>query len=270
MAVLALEALRESAAVQEGELGKEHPAVARTHALAADVYWQIGQAEEAEAVSKRAMKVLAAMPAVHQRSDEAAAALSHVALHLKRTGRSEMAVAPLQRALSIRKEHPDHLLQAVGTATDLASLLLSLKRPNEALPILLSALPSLRSFLGPSHVASLPLLSLLSAAHSSLDQWGDAAGVVGEMWEVVRGEGMEAVMADAMRGDEAAIGMWIPLADALGSEERFRLLHQAVEQQAVEQHAVDQAAKGEEAGGEAAARARWLEVLREMAIINSG
>ncbi|CAI5531552.1 unnamed protein product [Closterium sp. Naga37s-1] len=271
MAVLALEALKQCVAVQGEELGKDHPAVARTYALAADVYWQIGQAEEAEKVSKRAIKVLAAMPAAHQRSEEAAAALSHVALHLKRTDRCGMAVPLLQRALSIRNEHPDHLLQAVGSATDLASLLLSLRRPNEALPILLSALPSLRSFLGPSHTASLPLLSLLSAAHSSLDQWSEAAGVVGEMWEVVRGEGMEEAMGEAMRGDEAAIGMWIPLADALGSEERFLLLQQAVEQ----------AARGAEAGGgskqrgeagedAAAARARWLEVLREVTMIGSG
>ncbi|CAI5992230.1 unnamed protein product [Closterium sp. NIES-64] len=271
MAVLALEALKQCVAVQGEELGKDHPAVARTYALAADVYWQIGQAEEAEKVSKRAIKVLAAMPAAHQRSEEAAAALAHVALHLKRTDRCGMAVPLLQRALGIRKEHPDHLLQAVGTATDLASLLLSLRRPNEALPILLSALPSLRSFLGPSHTASLPLLSLLSAAHSSLDQWSEAARVVGEMWEVVRREGMEEAMGGAMRGDEAAIGMWIPLADALGSEERFLLLQKAVEQ----------AARGAEAGGEsngrgevgedaAAARARWLEVLREMTMINNG
>ncbi|CAI5476778.1 unnamed protein product [Closterium sp. Yama58-4] len=48
MAVLAFEALKESAAIQKRELGKDHPAVAKTHALAADVYWQIGQTEEAE------------------------------------------------------------------------------------------------------------------------------------------------------------------------------------------------------------------------------
>ncbi|CAI5480809.1 unnamed protein product [Closterium sp. Yama58-4] len=257
MAVLALEALKQCVVVQGEELGKDHPAVARTYALAADVYWQIGQTEEAEKVSKRAIKVLAAMPAAHQRSEEAAAALSHVALHLKRTDRNGMAVSLLQRALSIRKEHPDHLLQAVGTATDLASLLLTLRRPNEALPILLSALPSLRSFLGPSHAASLPLLSLLSATHSSLDQWNEAARVVGEMWEVVRGEGMEEAMGEAVRGDEAAIGMWIPLADALGSEERFLLLQQALEQ----------SERGAEAAQDAAARTRWLEVLREVTMI---
>ncbi|CAI5508100.1 unnamed protein product, partial [Closterium sp. Naga37s-1] len=267
MAVLALEALKQCVAVQGEELGKDHPAVARTYALAADVYWQIGQAEEAEKVSKRAIKVLSAMPAAHQRSEEAAAALSHVALHLKRTDRCGMAVPLLQRALGIRKEHPDHLLQAVGTATDLASLLLSLRRPNEALPILLSALPSLRSFLGPSHAASLPLLSLLSAAHSSLDQWSEAAGVVGEMWEVARGEGMGEAMGEAMRGDEAAIGMWIPLADALGSEERFFLLQRAVEQAARGAEAGGKSNGRGEAGEDASARARWLEVLREMTMI---
>lgn len=163
-------------ALQEQQLGADHPGTTQTLTHLAICYRDQGKYDRAESLYQRALTIRERHPEVGPDHPDTADSLNNLALAYYDQGKYEQAESLYQRALTIYKQmlRPDHLLDTANCLNNLARLYQAKGKYEQAVSLFQTALSMREQKVGVDHQYTAQSLNDLGSLYLDLGQYEQA------------------------------------------------------------------------------------------------